>query len=139
MTRAYRRSRTGSKQAAASRRGKKREPQEPPIQLQLDRHEMIDLLKDSLHSFAMEIGVMVAGKILEDEIEQLCGPRYVHCEDREMTRFGSQQVYAVLRGQKVHLDRPRAWYVNGREEVECQPRIRQGFRRGCQSPDKPTI
>lgn len=117
MTRAYRKSRPGSKQAAASRGGKKCGPQEPPLEFQLDRHAMVDLLKDSLHSFAIEIGVMMAGKMLEDEIEQLCGPRYVHCEDREMTRFGRQQGYAILGGQKVHLDRPRARYVDGRGEV----------------------
>jgi len=43
----------------------------------LDHDEVMGLLREGLHELAVEIGQVVAAGLLEDEVEQLCGGRYV--------------------------------------------------------------
>jgi len=41
-----------------------------------DRDELLRMAEDSLHTFAVEMGLTIAGRLLEDEVERLCGGRY---------------------------------------------------------------
>ncbi|MBI1901243.1 MAG: hypothetical protein HYS13_09050 [Planctomycetia bacterium] len=77
------------------------------LQLTFDRDEMRELLQDSLDLFAIEVGRRVTVGFLEDEVEQLCGPRYQWRRDRTATRYGRQSGYVCLGGQKIGIDRPR--------------------------------
>ena len=82
----------------------------------LDQRSVLGFLKEGLHNLAVEIGQMVAAGLLEDEVEQLCGGRYVHSpEKRVARRHGGQRGWAMLAGQKVPLDRPRIRHTNGDE------------------------
>jgi len=82
----------------------------------LDRDEVLGLLKEGLHNLAVEIGQMVAVGLLEDEVEQLCGGRYVRGpEKRVARRHGGQRGWAMVAGQKVPLERPRVRHTNGEE------------------------
>jgi transposase-like protein len=59
---------------------------------------------------------MVAAGLLEDEVEQLCGGRYVRGpEKRVARRHGGQRGWAMVAGQKVPLERPRVRHTNGDE------------------------
>jgi hypothetical protein len=46
------------------------------IQLPLDREALLDLMQDSLESLALELGLLAASGLPEDEVTCLCGPRY---------------------------------------------------------------
>lgn len=82
----------------------------------LDQDEVLGLLKEGLHNLAVEIGQMVAVGLLEDEVEQLCGGRYVRGpEKRVARRHGGQRGWAMVAGQKVPLERPRVRHTNGDE------------------------
>jgi hypothetical protein len=59
------------------------------VQLPLDRDELVALMQDSLESLAVELGLLVASDILEDEVARLCGARYQHQPDRTHTVFVS--------------------------------------------------
>ena len=52
------------------------------IQLPLDREELLTLMQDSLETLAMELGLLVALGLLEDEVTRLCGKRYQHQHSR---------------------------------------------------------
>jgi hypothetical protein len=54
----------------------------------LDREELLGLMQDSLESLALELGLLVASAILEDEVTRLCGARYQRQTDRAHTRYG---------------------------------------------------
>ena len=83
---------------------------------ELDQDEVMGLLKEGLHNLAVEIGQMVAAGLLEDEVEQLCGGRYVRGpEKRVARRHGGQRGWAMVAGQKVPLERPRVRHTNGDE------------------------
>lgn len=82
----------------------------------LDQRDVLRFLKEGLHNLAVEIGQMVAVGLLEDEVEQLCGGRYVHGPEKRMARrHGGQRGWAMLAGQKVPLERPRVRHTDGDE------------------------
>jgi transposase-like protein len=85
------------------------------IQLPLDRDELLGLMQDSLEALALELGMLVASSLLEDEVTLLCGRRYERQPDRTHTRYGHQRGTATLAGQKIALARPRVRRTDGGE------------------------
>ena len=133
MSRRYGKGRRDRKQARKNalrvERREAREAIRQTIQLRLDEEEVLALMQDSLDLFAIEIGRRVAVHLLEDEVEQICGPRH-DCgrEGRVATRYGRQQGYVCLGGQKVRVQRPRLRSLgeNGTEIVlERYERLQQ--------------
>jgi putative transposase len=104
-------------------------PPDRQIQLPLDREELLELMQDSLESLALELGLLVASSLLEDEVTRLCGPRYQRRPGRAHTRYGHQRGVATLAGQKIAIERPRVRHTDGRGErpLEIYARL--------QSPD----
>ena len=90
------------------------------MQLPLDRIELIGMIQDEVHSFAVSAGLVIAKMLLQDEVDQLCGERYTRQDDRIASRYGSQEGYVVIAGQKVRLERPRARYKDGSGEVPLE-------------------
>lgn len=99
------------------------------IQLPLDREVFIELVQDSLENLALELGLLVAAGLLEDEVTRLCGPRYERRADRTHTRYGHQRGVATLAGQKIAIDRPRVRQAGGGAEAPLETYAR------LQSPD----
>lgn len=77
------------------------------IQLMLDPAELIRQLQESVHTFGVEMGRLVASRLLEDEVQQICGGRYERVEGRRTSRHGRQQGWISIAGQKVRMERPR--------------------------------
>ncbi len=88
--------------------------------LPVNRSELMELLSESLHSFAVEMGLLVAGKLLKDEVDRLCGERYQHSVDREFTRYGSQPGGITLAAQRVAIQKPRVRSTDGRGETSLE-------------------
>jgi len=85
----------------------------------LDHKGVLELLQEGLHNLAFEIGRLVALGLLDYEVEQLCGGRYVHGIHKQVARrHGGQRGWAMLAGQKVPLERPRARHTDGRGEAQ---------------------
>src|SRR4029077_2938581 len=100
----------------------KPEPAQPPvpivapsreIQLSLDRDELLGLMQDSLESLALKLGMLVASRLLEDEVTRLCGPRHERQPQRTHTRYGHQRGTATLAGQKIAIARSRVRRADG--------------------------
>jgi putative transposase len=108
--------RKGSKRQGRERQGGKARQ----IQLLLDPEEMVAMLQQSVNDFATEVGLRVARLVLEDEVEQRCGPRYERAAERTMTRYGRQPGVVVMAGQKVPIERPRVRYTERCGEVELE-------------------
>jgi putative transposase len=99
------------------------------IQLPLDREELLSLMQDSLETVAIELGMLVASSLLEDEVTRLCAQRYQRQSKRVHTRYGHRQGVATLAGQKVAITRPRVRQADGGGEVPLEMYSR------LQSPD----
>jgi transposase-like protein len=81
-------------------------------------------MQDSLESLALELGLLVAAGLLEDEVTRLCGPRYQRRPNRAHTRYGRQRGVATLAGQKVAIERPRVRQAGGGAEVPLETHAR---------------
>jgi transposase-like protein len=90
------------------------------VQLPLCREELVAMMQESLASFATEMGLRIATRLLEDEVEQRCGPRYEHRALRQLTRYGRQRGVVTLAGQKLPVRKPRVRRADGQGEVELE-------------------
>lgn len=132
MKRTYRAGRSSGKSAGLGRRrrhlNERREqaaarPWEEAIelgevQLPLGPEALRAMLEGDLHRFAIDLGLLLAGRFLESEVTRLCGERYQRNPGRQHTRYGHQPGYVTLAGQKASLARPRVRQAGGGPEVE---------------------
>jgi putative transposase len=96
------------------------EAQAREIQLPLNVEALVEMARNTLCSFAVEMGLKVAQSLLEDEVAQRCGPRHERQADRELTRFGHQRGYVTIAGQKAPVRKPRVRYTDERGEAELE-------------------
>ena len=115
-----RRSYQKNTKSGKQRERRTRERTDAAIQLPLCREQLMALMQDSLASFATEMGLRIASKLLEDEVDRRCGLRYEHRADRELTRYGQQRGVVMLAGQKLPIDRPRVRRTGGQGEVKLE-------------------
>src|SRR5690606_14857058 len=54
-------------------------------------------------------------KLVENEVNQLCGERYSHAAERACFRYGHQAGFISLAGQKLRMQRPRVRTKAGAE------------------------
>jgi hypothetical protein len=87
------------------------------VQLPLDRDELLDLMQVSLESLAVELGLLVAWDILDDEVARLRRARYQHQPDRTHARYGRQRGVVTLTGRKPPVELPRVRPADGSGEV----------------------
>lgn len=85
------------------------------VQLPLDIADALRAAEASLEELSMTIGVMLAQELIGAEVEKLAGKRYEHRTDREWSRWGREEGYIVVGGQKVAVERPRVRSTGGEE------------------------
>lgn len=119
-----RKSASAHKSASAGKSGGRRQIEQQAkapareLQLPLDVEALVEMSRQTLSTFATEMGLLVAQRLLEDEVTQRCGERHERRPDRELTRFGHQQGYVTIAGQKASLRKPRMRYTDERGEAE---------------------
>ena len=69
-------SRRGYTKRASQGKRRAAKRQAADVQLPLCREELVELMQDSLSSFATEMGLRIATQLLEDEVTRRCGERY---------------------------------------------------------------
>jgi len=89
------------------------------VQLPLSIEALVELARQSLSSFAVEVGLRMAECLLEDEVLRRCGPRHERPAVRTETRYGHQGGYVTIAGQKAPVRKPRVRSTGG-GEVELE-------------------
>lgn len=77
------------------------------IQLALPLPELVTMISRGLMNVAMAVLIKVAEEMMNWEVGQLVGPKNQTQVERAFERWGKQQGYCVVNGQKVPLTRPR--------------------------------
>ena len=77
-------------------------------------------MQDSLASFATEMGLRIAVRLLEDEVAQRCGARHERRDGRDLYRHGPQAGCVTLAGQKLPVAKPGVRRADGGGEVELE-------------------
>jgi transposase-like protein len=82
-----------------------------------DHERLRHLVQDALHGSCMEIGIAILALFIENEVDTLCGNKYEHQDKRKCYRYGKQDGYAYVGGQRVPIRKPRVRTLEGQEKI----------------------
>ncbi len=103
------------------------EQSEESLQLTLPLKEVAAALQDGVGHLMRQAGLELMQLIMEEEVRQLAGERYQRREDGQLYRWGGEQGFLVVDGQKARIKRPRLRSDEGREQPLGSYEL---FRRG---------
>ena len=78
-----------------------------PIQLTFPLAEIADLAQTSLGDLLRGVGRAFIEAVMESEVEELAGKRSQPNPHRKIYRWGSEEGYCLIDGQRVPIQRPR--------------------------------
>lgn len=87
----------------------------PAVQMVLPMAEAMVWLKEGVGELIRQAGVQLLGLMMEEEVRTLVGERSKPQADRRANRWGTEDGYCVVMGQKVPIQRPRVRSVDDRE------------------------
>jgi putative transposase len=86
-----------------------------PVQLVLPAMEILTAMRAGVGELIRRAGLELMCLLMEQEVEELVGKRSVPSKERTAYRWGKDDGWCRIDGQKVPLKRPRARQVDGRE------------------------
>jgi putative transposase len=88
----------------------------PNIQMILPLAEIVGLLQDGVGHLLREAGLSLMSLVMEEEVRHLAGGRHEQHEGRLAHRWGKEDGYCVVDGQKVPIKRTRLRNKENREQ-----------------------
>lgn len=88
-----------------------------PIQLSFAVPDMVKLAEQGLGELVRQVGRMFIEEVLEAEATQIAGPRSKADQNRTAYRWGNEQGYCVIDGQKIPVARPRVRSKVNNQEI----------------------
>jgi putative transposase len=79
----------------------------PNIQMVLPLAEIVAMLQAGVGNLVREAGLLLMMGVIDQEVVHLVGERHVQNPGRHASRWGKEQGYCVIDGQKVPIARPR--------------------------------
>ena len=105
-----------SKVATAEEAGE--QPLPPRIQEALG--ELVGQAKEGLLALSVGVGLGVVHELMEEEVDEVVGPRGKHDPDRSAVRHGHEDGQATLGGRRVQVARPRMRSADAERELPCR-------------------
>ena len=91
-----------------------------PERIQEALGQLVGAAKQGLLALSVEVGLGVLRELLEQEVDELVGPKGKWNPDRSAVRHGHEDGEVTLGGRRVALRRPRARTADGESEVPLQ-------------------
>jgi len=88
----------------------------PNIQMILPLAEIVGLLQQGVGNLLRETGLALMQTVMEEEVRHLAGERYQQHEGRRAHRWGKEDGYCVVDGQKVPIQKIRLRTKDKREQ-----------------------
>lgn len=79
----------------------------PSIQMVLPMAGIVGMLQEGVGNLMREAGLLLMMGVMDEEVRHVVGERYVPNADRQASRWGKEQGYCVVDGQKVPIQRTR--------------------------------
>jgi putative transposase len=79
--------------------------------------ELVGAAKEGLMALSVATGLGVLAELLEDEVDEVVGPKHARDPDRTAVRHGHEAGEVTLGGRRVAVQRPRARTADGASEV----------------------
>jgi putative transposase len=90
--------------------------QNPNIQMVLPIAEVVSLLQQGVGHLLREAGLALMSLVMEEEVRHLAGERHQQQADRRVHRWGREDGYCIIDGQKVPIQRTRLRTKDKREQ-----------------------
>jgi transposase-like protein len=90
--------------------------QNPNIQMILPLAEIVGLLQQGVGNLLREAGLALMQTVMEEEVRHLAGERHQQHEGRRAHRWGKEDGYCVVDGQKVPIRKTRLRTPDKREQ-----------------------
>jgi putative transposase len=87
----------------------------PAVQMVLPMAGIVGMLQEGVGHLIREAGLLLMMGIMEEEVRQVAGERHVQNPERQASRWGKEQGYCVIDGQKVPIKRTRIRDKTNRE------------------------
>jgi transposase-like protein len=81
---------------------------------------LVGAAKDGLLALSVGVGLGVLTEMLEEEVDDVVGPKGQHNPGRTAVRHGHEGGEVTLGGRRVEVDRPRVRTADGESEVQLQ-------------------
>ena len=88
-----------------------------PDRVQEALGQLVGAAKEGLLALSVEVGLGVLGELLEQEVEEVVGPKGKWNRGRTAVRHGHDDGEVTLGGRRVAVKRPRARTLDGGSEV----------------------
>ena len=79
--------------------------------------QLMGAAKEGLLALSVEVGLGVLRELLEEEVDELVGPKGKWNPDRTAVRHGHEHGEVTLGGRRVRVRRPRARTADGESEL----------------------
>jgi putative transposase len=90
--------------------------QNPNIQMVIPMVEVVGLVQEGVGHLLREAGLALMHLVMEEEVRHLAGERHQQYPDRRAHRWGQEDGYCVVDGQKVPIRRTRLRNQGNREQ-----------------------
>jgi len=87
----------------------------PNIQTVLPLAEIVGLLQEGVGNLMRETGLLLMMGVMEEEVRHVVGERHAQNPERQASRWGKENGYCVIDGQKVPMKRTRVRDKENRE------------------------
>jgi transposase-like protein len=82
--------------------------------------ELVGAAKEGLLALSVGVGLGVLAELLEEEVDEVVGPKGKHDPDRVAVRHGHGRGEVTLGGRRVGVERPRVRSADGERELGLQ-------------------
>ena len=89
-----------------------------PERVQEALGQLVGAAKEGLLALSVGVGLGVLSSLMEEEVDDVVGPKGKHDPDRIAVRHGHQAGEVTLGGRRVGVDRPRVRTADGEAEVQ---------------------
>jgi hypothetical protein len=79
--------------------------------------ELVEAAKEGLLALSVGVGLGVLSELMEEEVDEVVGPKGKHDPERLAVRHGHQSGEVTLGGRRVAVERPRARSAGGAHEL----------------------
>jgi putative transposase len=91
-----------------------------PDRVQEALGELVGAAKEGLLALSVGVGLGVLAELMEEEVDEVVGPKHEKNPDRVAVRHGHEVGEVTLGGRRVAVQRPRARTADGASEVALQ-------------------
>ena len=91
-----------------------------PVRVQEALGELVGAAKEGLLALSVGVGLGVLAELMEEEVDEVVGPKGRHDRGRAAVRHGREAGEVTLGGRRLAIDRPRVRSADGRSELPLQ-------------------